>query len=243
MLNYAVEPDLLRAHVPAGVELDNWNGKTFVSMVGFLFQRTTVMGFQAPFHTDFEEVNLRFYVRRRGPEGWRRGVVFIKEIVPRRIIASVARVFYNEPYSAMPMRHRVDLDNGVLREGGSVEYSWRHKSEWNALRAITIGTPYSPCENSEEEFITEHYWGYTAQRNGGCTEYLVEHPRWNVWQVREATLKCDVASLYGKEFVGPLSATPASAFIADGSAITVSTGVALAKLVPKRLSASEARDS
>ncbi|HEX3989077.1 MAG TPA: DUF2071 domain-containing protein [Verrucomicrobiae bacterium] len=233
MLNYAVEPDLLRPHVPAGVELDNWNGKMFVSMVGFLFQRTTVMGFRAPFHTDFEEVNLRFYVRRRGSEGWRRGVVFIKEIVPRRIIATIARVFYNEPYSAMPMRHRIDLENGVLRDGGLVEYSWRHKGEWNVLRAIAVGAPYSPRENSEEEFITEHYWGYTAQPNGGCAEYRVEHPRWNVWQVRNPTLKCDAASLYGTEFVGPLSVAPVSAFMADGSAVTVSTGAMLTGLLPR----------
>ncbi len=227
MLNYVVDPDLLRSRVPAGVELDSWKGKTFVSMVGFLFHRTAVMGFRAPFHTNFEEVNLRFYVRRLDPEGWRRGVVFIKEIVPRRIIATVARVFYNEPYSAMPMRHRINLENRALREGGLVEYSWRHKGEWNALHAVAVGEPYSPRENSEEEFITEHYWGYTAQPNGGCAEYRVEHPRWNVWQVRDPTLKCDLASLYGKKFVGPLSATPASAFIADGSAVTVGAGARL----------------
>jgi hypothetical protein len=180
MLNYVVDPELLRPHVPPGVELDFWNGRTYLSMVGFLFQRTRVKGLSAPFHTDFEEVNIRFYVRRRTPEGWRRGVVFIKEIVPRRIIATVARVCYNESYAAMPMRHRIDIENGSLRNGVVVEYAWRHKGEWNTLRATAIGAPRSPDDNSEEEFITEHYWGYTAQRSGGCAEYRVEHPRWIV---------------------------------------------------------------
>ena len=220
MLSYEVEPDALRPHVPKGVELDAWEGKTFVSMVGFLFQRTRVMGVPAPLHTDFEEVNLRFYVRRHAPDGWRRGVVFIKEIVPRRLIAAVARARYNEPYSAMPMRHRVETEGS-----GLVEYAWRYRGEWNAMRAVTTGAPLSPLENSKEEFITEHYYGYTAQRDGGCAEYKVEHPRWNVWQAKEADLKCDVASLYGQKFVGPLRREPESAFVAEGSAVVVGSGV------------------
>lgn len=224
MLNYAVEPDLLRPHVPNGVELDAWNGKTYVSMVGFLFLRTRVLGFRVPGHSDFEEVNLRFYVRRRTPEGWRRGVVFIKEIVPRRLIAAVARICYNEPYAAMPMRHGIDLENGGLRSGGAVEYAWRHRGNWNSLRAITIGASQPAMEGSQEEFITEHYWGYTAQPNGGCKEYQVEHPRWRVWQAKEAALHCDTAALYGAKFVEPLGGAPQSAFVAEGSPVTVSPG-------------------
>jgi uncharacterized protein len=221
MLNYAVEPDLLRPHVPSGVELDAWNGKTYLSMVGFLFLRTRVLGLWMPWHSNFEEVNLRFYVRRRTPEGWRRGVVFIKEIVPRQLIAAVARLHYNEPYAAMPMRHSIAIGNG-----GSVEYAWRYRGRWNLLRAATIGAPYSPEEGSEEEFITEHYWGYTAQRNGGCQEYHVDHARWNVWQVRDAALQCDTAALYGVKFVKPLGSLPQSAFVAEGSPVTVGSGAA-----------------
>jgi hypothetical protein len=227
MLNYAVEPEMLAPHVPNGVELDALNGRTYMSMVGFLFHRTRVLGCRVPFHVDFEEVNLRFYVRKRAPEGWRRGVVFIKEIVPRRLIAAVARIRYNEPYAAMPMRHRVEIENGALRNGGSVEYEWRHKGRWNALRATTVGHARLPLENSEDEFITEHYWGYTGQRNGGCTEYKVEHPRWNVWKAGDAALECDVAELYGPKFAAPLGTPPESAFVAEGSPVIVSTGTAL----------------
>jgi uncharacterized protein len=227
MLSYVVEPDLLRPHLPGGIELDAWNGNTFVSMVGFLFQRTKVLGWQAPFHVNFEEVNLRFYVRRRAPDGWRRGVVFIREIVPRRIIAAVARCCYNEPYSAMPMRHHIETDNGSLRNGGAVEYAWRYRGQWNSMRAATLGAPHSPPENSKEEFITEHYWGYTPRRDGGCSEYGVEHPRWDVWPAQEAALHCDVAALYGPKFAGPLSAAPESAFVAQGSPVSVSAGAAL----------------
>jgi uncharacterized protein YqjF (DUF2071 family) len=133
MLNYVVAPDLLRPHVPKGVELGTWNDKTYLSMVGFLFHQTKVLGRRIPWHGNFEEVNLRFYVRRRVPEGWRRGVVFIKEIVPRQLIAAVARLRYNEPYAAMPMRHDIKLENGNLRKGGAVEYAWRYRGRWNSL--------------------------------------------------------------------------------------------------------------
>jgi uncharacterized protein YqjF (DUF2071 family) len=224
MLNYAVEPDLVRSHIPNGVELDTWNGVHYVSMVGFLFLQTKVLGLPIPWHRNFEEVNLRFYVRRRASAGWRRGVVFIKEIVPRRLIAAIARTCYNEPYSAMPMRHSVDTDNGALRVGGSVEYAWRHQNHWNNLRANVMGPAQLPAGDSEATFITEHYWGYTGQPNGACKEYRVEHPRWTVHQAQSPRLDCDVAALYGPKFVAPLSAPPVSAFIATGSPVTVSSG-------------------
>ena len=227
MLNYAVQPDTLRPFVPVGMELDEWNGCVYISVVGFLFLRTRVKGLAIPGHSNFEEVNLRFYVRRRATDGWRRGVVFIKEIVPRRLIASVARVIYNEPYVAMPMCHRMEIENGNLREGNRVEYGWRHNKRWNSLSAKITGSPYLPTPGSEEEYITEHYWGYTAQKNGSCTEYQVEHPRWNVRHVRDAVLDSDMAGLYGEQFAGPLGAPPKSAFIAEGSAVTVHEGCAL----------------
>ena len=223
MLNFSVDPDVLRPLVPAGTELDAWEGRTLMSVVGFRFLRTRVLGVPIPFHTDFDEVNLRFYVRRRGPEGWRRGVVFVREIVPRPAIALVARALYNEPYVALPMRHRVDP--GVAEgRGGEIEYGWRMGGRWASLRAVVAGPPAPLVEGSEEEFITEHYWGYTAQRDGGTIEYRVEHPRWSVWRATDPVLDADVAALYGPRFVPFLAAPPVSALVADGSPIVVRRG-------------------
>ena len=180
MINYEVDPAVLAPFVPAGTELDEFQGRVFVSMVGFLFLKTRVLGVPFPWHQNFEEVNLRFYVRRRveGEDGWRRGAVFVREIVPRIIIATVARVFYNEPYLARPMRHRVEQS----ADATAAEYRWRHEGRWNALSvAARGGEPAAVAPGSEEEFITEHYWGYNRQRDGGTMEYGVEHPRWRVW--------------------------------------------------------------
>lgn len=223
MLNFPIAPAALRPHVPAGTELDYWDDRTFVSVVGFLFLRTSVLGWSIPLHQDFEEVNLRFYVRRRTAEGWRRGVVFVKEIVPRPMVAAVARLVYHERYVALPMRHEIDLPAGP--GPGRVEYGWRYRGRWNALRVRTRGRaqPLSPA--SEAEFITEHYWGYAARRDGRSVEYQVEHPRWLVWTVDDAALDCDVAALYGEPFVEALRAPVSSAFVAEGSPIVVRRGV------------------
>jgi uncharacterized protein YqjF (DUF2071 family) len=217
MVNYTIDPAVLAPFVPRGVELDLWRGEAVVSMVGFLFQRCRVFGIAWPGLSDFEEVNLRFYVRRTVGAEVRRGVVFVKEIVPSRIVAFAARAFYNERYAAMPMRHTVTE--------GRLEFGWRHRGKWERLAATTDGKPAAIAPGSEEEFIFEHYWGYVRQRDGGTTEYAVEHPRWRVWPVTKATLECEVAALYGPEFVPALAAAPRSAFVAEGSAVQVRRGV------------------
>ena len=225
MLNYEVDPDILTPRVPAGTQLDAWQGRAFVSMVGFQFLDTRVFGVPVPFHRDFDEVNLRFYVRRAAAEGVRRGVVFVKEIVPRRAIAAVARGLYNENYVALPMRHRDELADP---ERASIAYEWRHRGRWDRLGVSIEGPSFLPDESSEEAFITEHYWGYAAQRDGGTLEYRVEHPRWRVWRAVRTDFDCDVAALYGAEFREALARPPCSAFLAEGSQVRVLRGRRLA---------------
>jgi uncharacterized protein YqjF (DUF2071 family) len=216
MLNYEVDPAILEPHVPRGTELDSFDGVFYVSLVGFLFLRTRVLGAAIPGHQNFEEVNLRFYVRRKAVDGWRRGVVFLKEIVPRRAIAVLARGLYNENYVAMPMAHRVD--------GSRVEYSWRNSGIWNRLSVNLTGEPSLAPPGSLEEFITEHYWGYNRQRDGGCLEYRVEHVPWRLWQSTGAQLDCNASELYGAVFAGALGCAPRSAFLAEGSPVAVYRG-------------------
>jgi uncharacterized protein YqjF (DUF2071 family) len=219
MLNYAVDSALLLPLVHAGTELDAYRGTTYLSVVGFGFVSTRVLGFSVPGHRDFEEVNLRFYVRRRAADGWRRGVVFIRELVPRQLIAWIARAWYNEPYRALPMRHTITrAPDGTPSE---VSYEWRLGGAWEGLSIQTVGPTTAVAAGSEAEFITEHFWGYTRQRNGATIEYRVTHPSWSIRAASQAILRSDVASLYGPQFAAVLSGPPASAFWADGSAVVV----------------------
>ena len=224
MLNYEIDPAVLAPFVPPGTELDFWNGKTFVSVVAFLFLDTRVGGIPIPFHRNFEEVNLRFYVRRKAEDGWRRGVVFIKELVPRSAIAFIARKFYNENYAALPMSHRIEKVEADVK---SVSYSWRFDGRENVLKLAVNGSAQPLVDGSLQEFITEHYWGYARQRDGSTMEYRVEHPRWRVWEAQRVEFDCAAASLYGEKFGQFLNQPPASAFLADGSEVKVYKGVKL----------------
>ncbi|HET9132162.1 MAG TPA: DUF2071 domain-containing protein, partial [Terriglobia bacterium] len=222
MLNYAIEPSILAPLVPAGTELDAWNGTHYISIVGFLFADTRVSGHAIPFHRNFEEVNLRFYVRRKCSDGWKRGVVFIKEIVPRSMIALVARYAYNEPYIGLPMSHQIEIRSGALH---AVQYNWRFGGRLNSLAVVVRGGPQPLRVGSEAEFITKHYWGYNRQRDGSTLECQVEHPRWRYYDVSEASLQCEVGGLYGSQYQASMNRGPVSVFLAEGSAITVHRGV------------------
>ena len=222
LLNYACPAALLAPLVPAGTTLDPWHGQTLVSLVGFRFEDTRLAGLPIPGHRSFDEVNLRFYVRRVASDGsLRRAVVFIRELVPRRAIAVVARWLYNEPYLRVPMSHAIDLDP---RRGGAVAYRWQHRARRFALGASVTGPAQALVPGSEAEFITEHYWGYTRQRDGGTLEYEVAHPRWAVWTADTARFEGVADRLYGPDFTQILSGAPQSAFVAMGSPVSVFRG-------------------
>ncbi len=220
MVNYAIDPAVLEPLRPDGTELDQRGGVHYVSMVGFRFIDVRVLGLPPPLHTRFDEVNLRFYVRRKATDGtWRRAAVFVKEIVPHPATAFVARAAFNEPYVAYPMRRTLDATN--------VRFDWRRAGRWESLGALRDGPQVLPSIDSEEAFITEHYWGYVRQRDGRTKEYAVHHPRWTVGPVRDAALRADVGTLYGSGFAEALAAQPRSAFVAAGSAVAIDDGVVL----------------
>jgi uncharacterized protein YqjF (DUF2071 family) len=224
MANYEVDPSVLELLVPAGTELDFWNGKTFLSLVAFQFLNTRLMGVSIPFHRNFDEVNLRFYVRRKAADGWRRGVVFVKEFVPRFAIAWTARRLYNENYQSCRMSSSVTTPASDSSSTGTVEYRWRFGASENSVRAEFQGEPAVPIADSLDEFIAEHYWGYVRRRGGGTLEYSVVHPPWRVWKATSHEVRCAVQACYGSAFCVALNAPPTSVFVAEGSPVAVHHG-------------------
>src|SRR2546425_5970387 len=196
MLNFVVDPKIVAPLVPPGTEIDFENGETFLSVVGFLFLDTRLLGMPVPLHRDFEEVNLRFYVRKKSADMWRRGVVFVRELVPRRAIALVARTFYGENYVALPMKHDIKHRDSSL----SVEYSWRRGRKWESLKMSAVGEPQAIPAGSHGEFITEHYWGYTCFRGGGSEEPVAK-PRWENWEGAPFGFFPRVGRRFGRQFV------------------------------------------
>ncbi|MBL0742770.1 YqjF family protein [Chryseolinea lacunae] len=219
MANYAVDPAVLKDHVPYKTELDLWNNTCYVSLVGFMFVDTTVMGLKIPFHVNFEEVNLRFYVRCKDGHEWKRGVVFLKEIVPRAVLAWVANTVYRERYEALSMRHTWEASDENLR----ITYGWK-KGTWHTLQVTTSSQGLAIAPGSEEEFITDHYWGYTQVGPEKTSEYRVEHPAWEVYKTKAYKIDVDFGKVYGEAFGFLSQQKPTSVFLAEGSAIAVNHG-------------------
>jgi uncharacterized protein len=229
MAQYAVEPATLTPYLPHGLELDLFRtgseSRCYVSLVGFLFDRVRVKGLAIPFHTRFEEINLRFYVKRKEPDGtFKRGVVFIREFVPRRAIAYVARRFYEEPYIAIPTHHRIERSPASF----DVHYAWELGDRSHNISVKAASTPQDIQPNSEEEFITEHYWGYTKRRNGSTSAYQVQHPRWQTYKPQSYEIAVDFGILYGPSFAFLTEQWVSSVLLAEGSPVSVSSGLTLA---------------
>ena len=226
MFNYEVDIAVLQPHLPPYTEIDLFNGKAIISVVGFLFNSTKVMGIKWPGFINFEEVNLRYYIKYFDGKKWRRGVGFISEIVPQFLVAGMANLFYNEHYSTAKMNHTISFENNVLQ----ATYRWKKKNQdWNSmwLKADTVLQDMHP--GSEEEFIFEHYYGYNKLNSKTSIEYSLEHPRWQVYPVKDYKLNCDVEKIYGAAFVPFIeNVQPVSVFLAKGSDVQVK--------MPKKLS-------
>lgn len=220
MANYEVSPEILQKYLPYKTELDLWNNRCYVSLVGFLFLETKVWGIKFPFHTNFEEVNLRFYVRYNDNGAWKRGVVFIKEIVPKLMITLVANTVYNENYATHRCRHEITQSDSQL----FVKYSWKSRSGWNHLQANANNQTHAILPASEEEFITDHYWGYARYSDKKTREYEVTHPRWNIYPVTDYAIQCHFSELYGDDFAFLKDTPPTSVLLAEGSEIAVLKG-------------------
>lgn len=215
--NYAIDPSVLKKYIPARTELDSFNNKCYVSLVGFMFNTVKVLGITFPFHTDFPEVNLRFYVRYKEKGEWKRGVVFIKEIVSKPAISFVANTLFNERYATLPMRHEWNEHGNNLH----VSYQWKKRNKWYKVAVNAPTAAHDLQTGSEEEFITEHFWGYSVINKLKTAEYQVEHPRWKIYPVNDYTVDCDFAGMYGADFAALNESKPGSVFLAEGSDVTV----------------------
>ncbi|WP_433833839.1 YqjF family protein [Flavobacterium anhuiense] len=217
LFNYEVDHEVLEKYVPAGTEIDIWNNKCYVSLVGFMFKNTKVLGFKVPFHINFEEVNLRFYVKRFENGEWKRGVVFVKEIVPKKAITFIANTLYQEHYETQKMRHEIIESEST----NTFIYQWRKDKEWNTIQLETKNILTEIEVGSEAEFITEHYFGYTKINAETTFEYEVTHPRWEQFEVLNHHIDIDFGKNYGSDFKFLQNQKPVSVFLAKGSKITV----------------------
>jgi hypothetical protein len=212
LANYPVAADRLAPLLPPGVELDEYDGRHWCSLVAFQFTDARVLGVSWPGFRRFPEWNLRFYVRHKGE----RGVVFVREFVPQRFVAWVARTVYNEPYRAAEMTERVEPSGDAMSATYEVVYgSGTH------LITATGGSPVRPPVGSAEHWFKEHRWGFGVTRRGRLLRYEVNHPEWDVFPVHRHSVQVDWGSLYGPQWDDMNYVEPASVVFAAGSEVSV----------------------
>ena len=217
MANYEVNPKVLLAYLPKGVELDFYNNKTYVSLVGFMFKKTSLFNIPIPYLGNFEEINLRFYVKRSEGELIKRGVVFINETVPFKLVAWLANKLYKEHYIAIPTKNEIVIQN----DSKKIRYEWKIRNQWNHLSVNALSKNEEMITGSIEEFIFEHYFGYTKINDQTSQEYKVNHPRWMINEVINYSIECDFAKMYGSNFSFLNTQQPNSVILAEGSAVSV----------------------
>jgi hypothetical protein len=217
MANYIVDEAMLKPFVPHNTELDFFNGNSYVSLVGFMFANTKLMGVKIPYHVNFTEVNLRFYVKYNDNGQWKRGTVFISEIVPKPAISFIANTVYGEKYRTRKMNHFLHDTNTEM----SLGYHWKHLNKFNKIEAVVDNSPLEMTPGSEAEFITEHYWGYSKYNDNTTFEYNVQHPAWKIFPMKSYLVDCDFAANYGAGFSALDRLEPNSVFVAAGSGVSV----------------------
>ncbi len=217
MANYAVAPNILLPFLPKGVEIDLFEGNAYVSLVGFMFLKSKIFGVPMPLMGSFEEINLRFYVKRWVNNEWRRGVVFINETVPFKAVAVIANWLYKEHYTAIPTKHDWVIDNNKMK----INYYWKKNSNWYDIKLESSAISHKMEAGSVEEFIFEHYYGYTKVDSDNTVEYNIAHPSWEIYPVKKSSINCNFGDMYGAAFAHLSNSQPNSIMLAEGSDIAV----------------------
>jgi len=218
MANYEIDPELLLPYLPKGVSLDLFDGKAYVSLVGFMFKNTKLFNIPIPWFGSFEEINLRFYVQRIEPDGKiKRGVVFINETIPYPIVAWMANTLYKEHYTVVPTKHRIETNENTKR----IQFKWKLGDKWHSISVLSETKSELMVGGSFEQFIFEHYYGYTKIDEQKTEEYQLQHPSWTTHKVQDYAIDCDFKAMYGHSFSVLNNIKPTAVFLAKGSDVAI----------------------
>ena len=217
MANYEINPEILVPFLPKGVTLDLFEGKAYVSLVGFMFKKTKLFNMPIPWLGTFEEINLRFYVKRNEGASIKRGVVFINETIPYKLVAWMANKLYKEHYTVVPTKHNFNK----TEQNQQLKFEWLLNKKWNSILVETETQSKAMEPNSFEEFIYEHYYGYTKVNESATEEYRLQHPSWAVYKVNDYKIDCHFSEMYGDPFSVLNHTQPRAVFVAKGSSVKV----------------------
>lgn len=217
MANYEVPPEVLMKYLPKGIELDLFENKAFVSLVGFMFSNTRIFKIPIPKLGTFEEINLRFYVKQKIGNKTYKGVVFINESIPYKLVAWIANKLYKEHYVTMPTKHQWELNESNKK----ISYQWLKNKKWNSMQVHATNQAQNMIPGSFEHFIFEHYLGFTKVNESITEKYAIFHPSWLINEVTNSTISCNFEDNYGNDFAFLNEQKPSAVFLTEGSDISI----------------------
>tara|TARA_B100000809_G_scaffold118758_1_gene117075 strand:- start:46028 stop:46750 length:723 start_codon:yes stop_codon:yes gene_type:complete len=224
--NYIIDPAILDKHIPNGTLLEAHNGKHYVSLVGFRYCETRLLNIRVPYHHIFEEINLRFYVKREiSPGNWRSEVAFAKLFFPKKALTLVAKYIYKENYETLNMRHSwTEKENHLLTSYGL------HKKNWHNFEIQSDKKSRKVASDSSEFFFSKHYWGTSQIDHRSSTVYEIEHPDWEAYDIVDSNVSFDFNTIFGSEFKHLTNTQPDSVHLFKGSEVIVNKKKNILKL-------------
>ena len=215
--NYVVDPSILEKHIPNGTVLEAHNGKYFVSLVAFRYCETRLLNVRVPYHNIFEEINLRFYVKREiTPGNWRSEVAFTKLFFPKTALTLVAKHIYKENYETKKMRHNWSDNGNELFTSYGLK-----KNRWHSFDLVSDKKSSPIFSNTSEDFFSKHYWGTSKINRKSCTIYKIDHPVWESHKVLRSNISFDFNTVFGAEFKHLTNTEPDSTHLFNGSKVLV----------------------
>ena len=228
LLSYAVPDRLLLPRI-APFDLDYWDGQAYVSVVGFHFGKTRILGVPPgpllPNVANFAQWNLRTYVRRKVNEVGSShakqaagGIVFLKEFVPSPMVTGLVRTLYNENYVTAPLSLTLQSEGNTLDVCYSLEVGGRK----HTIAAKSVLAPSKLKAGSADEFFIERYWGSPGAYGNKVISFQIAHAPWNTYDISSCDVDADFGLLYGKDWEFLNNRKPDYAAWCDGSSVGIS---------------------
>lgn len=175
--HWPVPAATLRSLVPAELEIQEFDGTSWVGVVPF--RMTGVMRRpwpDLPWLSAFPELNVRLYVVRDGKPG----VWFLSLDATNALAVWAARRFFFLPY----FRAAMSLND----DGHTIHYRSRRRDAEFTGSYRPISEPYLAAPGSLEHWLTERYCLYARRSDGSLWRNEVHHLPWPL-QSAEATIE------------------------------------------------------
>ena len=221
VINFEIDPKLLRNFIPPKTELDFFNETSFVTLMARACKNVKPYGWPIVFAKSIDQILLRFYVKRKVGDTWRRGVCLIRDYLPKRKASFFLNWMFKHSFTQVPIkRTSSNFESGLPTQLPTVEYQWTTGDYVNHIKVNARSQMRQQEQETKESFVLDHHYGYTV-KEGKTYEYYVEYSPWAMWDAQSGSFDCDTENVFGRPFVRALKQRPASVFLARGSDVII----------------------